>query len=162
MNRFLRNEWQQTEIPERAYLQARNRAWDRLRGGTPAARPALMWAASIACAVIAVTLFFWQREIPRIEPSRGLPHTEDPKLVQALQSKPVREIKSRQNVSTPNGNLAANQSPRKRASGKSAGTAKRTQTGAPEHVVLNFVLPESGVRMIWISDKNFKLDGANE
>lgn len=146
----LKQEWRETIIPEEVRLRARNLAWAKIqrrgRGGN-----ALRWtAAASAAVVIAALVWIWsghemhvtqvsEPDSPKISDSATVfvetvkPHVETP---QVIKPKPVDK------------------------------QVAHIQTGAtdaePEHIVLNFTLPESGARMIWIMDSRFYFDGGVE
>jgi hypothetical protein len=145
MNPFLKKEWEEIEIPESAYTRARDRAWERLAAGE---RPAprlrfLVPAAALAASVLAV--WIWQgqrtREAPRetaraVVPAPLAPSLSHAAVPAATQARPP---------------LAAHRR-----------TKPREQAVRSSRLVLNFVLPQTGVRMIWIMDKKFDLDGGTE
>jgi hypothetical protein len=146
----LKREWRETQIPAEIKLQARNLAWAKMQ--RPAGRKrALGWAAAASTVVaIAALILIWSGRDPRIDqvvapapqhvspPAAAANQTTNPHVATqpALNPKPFREhIVSKR---------------------------ERAQAEEPERIVLNFTLPESGARMIWIIDSNFRLNGGVE
>jgi hypothetical protein len=159
MNRFLKKEWEDTKIPERAYLQARNRAWTRLH---EVARPRrrLIWAAAAATAMVVLgSLWFSGQENLRVSPN--------PPVLQSTRQEKGASGRDVPAIVSPGQDVRASV-PRpkpgpKRSIGKSRKPTLQAPTSeSPDRLVLNFVLPESGVRMIWILDKDFQLNGEIE
>ncbi len=219
MNRFLKKEWQDTEIPEQVYTQARNRAWTSLQGGPGHRR--VRHRVKIACSLAAmlallllVCVFVLKRDIPDRDQQAATRATVGPRpslaASHASGGTPGVEVSGRTKPVPRSAHLAKNHSrdnrramtmraslrenrhdliatrdasegmkksePRPLGSGpseksplaygrgsESSNTTSGTQkTEGPERIVLNFQLPTSGVRMIWILDKNFHLDGGTE
>ena len=148
MDEFLKRELEKIEIPEQVYLDARDRAWARLRKESRPSRAKILWAAAAAALVLALLLGLPKRNVPKTDdqvqspPPISLPGAAE----RPLESKPA----------------AIAQSPQRPARKRRAPAAAPGPWDQPDRVVMNFVLPDSGVRMIWIMDKNFKLDGGNE
>src|SRR5881409_1361010 len=90
----------------------------------------------------------------------GIGHPELPKTVSRIPVVTHNQFPSQQPAEDHHRITSASASLRRPGSNRSG--PKTAVSGVPDRVVLNFVLPETGVRMIWISDKNFRLDGANE
>jgi hypothetical protein len=137
----LKREWEQTEIPEEIKLQARNRAWDKLQRPVQwRLKPVWIAAASTIAAVVVLIWLWSDRDLPSqtanpIRPEAAIPVVAEPKTAPPQKVMPA----------------AAGHSHMKK---RVAPLAKE-----PERIVLNFVLPESGARMIWIIDSQFDLDG---
>lgn len=160
MNRFLKNEWAKTEIPEEAYLQARNRAWARLQTRRPAVRPRVLWAAAVSLLAVTAILLLRPPKPAQIEINARIRQPEQPKAGSQVPAVTRNQFPSQQPAEDHHRITSPRASLRSQSSNRSA--PKTAVSGVPDRVVLNFVLPETGVQMIWISDKNFRLDGANE
>jgi len=148
MDEFLKRELEKIEIPEQVYLDARDRAWARSRKESRPSRAKILWAAAAAALVLALLLGL---------PKRNVPKTDDQVQSPPPISPPVAA--ERPHESKP---AAIAHSAQKPARKRRAPVAAPGRSDQPDRLVLNFVLPDSGVRIIWIMDKNFKLDGGNE
>ncbi len=146
----LRREWKETQIPEAIKLQARNMAWAKMQrshGG----RRIFVWAAA-ATTIVAVAFLTWlwsgrETSIEQVSPiapqnaSRpAVAADQTTKLL--IETAPERKPK-----------------PVKRQSAPAQASASVKE---PERIVLNFTLPESGARMIWIMDSRFQLEGDDQ
>jgi hypothetical protein len=146
----LRREWKETKIPEEVRLRARNIAWAKIqrRGG---GRRALGWAIAVSAA-IAMAALIWilsGREAHIKQVSAPPPQDVSRTVITANQTeKPFVEAPE---VLEPK--QVNNHVDQIRAS---------MPAEEPERVVLNFTLPESGARMIWIMDSRFNLNGGVE
>jgi hypothetical protein len=140
MDRFVNHLRDVPAIPEEVYVRARWRAWARLQAGAAVVPPPRRLPWVLAALVPAAALAAWL-SLPRIAevPAPPPPVAFVPAAVPRVQAPPS----------------AARAAVRKPV---------RTSRTAPRHerLVLNFVLPDSGVRMIWIMDSKFKLDGGTE
>ena len=147
----LRREWRETIIPEEVRLRARSLAWAKIqhrdRGGKR-----LLWAAAISATVaLAALVWMWSgietriAQVPAVTPSKisrpatvtveaVKPHVETPK---AIAPKPVDKQAAKIQ-------------------------AEEVLDIEPERIVLNFILPDSGARMIWIMDSRYNFDGGVE
>ena len=144
MERSVNRFWKEPAIPEEVYGRARSRAWARLQAGAASSHPPrrLRWA--LAALVPAAALAAWLAlparvaEIPAPPPPVAFVPVAVPRAQADSPAVPAR-VAIRRPV---------------------------RRTGRPgrqhERLVLNFVLPDSGVRMIWVMDSEFKLDGGNE
>ena len=142
MKKFLRREWMDQEIPIELYSRARERARKRL---SSRARPAVGWfMVPAAVGLLAIIWLAFPGGTPgRSEPARltlaELPlDPSRPLMVDPLPAveliEPGREVSATPEPAT------------------LAPTNPRTKPNL-ERLVLNFVLPRSGVRMIWIKQK---------
>ena len=160
MNRFLKKEWEDTEIPERAYLQARNRAWSRLHPVAKPAHPQWIWATAAGALVAGLALFWFSgRENSSLAPN--------PAQVEATQQESAAPTKAAPAIVADGRDVRATVLRQKSGPKRSIGKSRKPALQAvpaedPDRLVLNFVLPESGVRMIWILDKDFQLNGEIE
>jgi hypothetical protein len=143
----LKQEWKETRIPNEVLLRARNGAWAKIQR-PPAARRRLGRIA-VASTIIAVVilLLVWKREEPRIETVS----------VPAVRSAPRPAVIATQTISP---RIEATPLPKPKLVKKHI-ASPRAGDSAEEHerIVLNFKLPESGARMIWVIDSRFQLDG---
>lgn len=160
MSDSFKKEWEKTEIPESVYARARNRAWARLHERRTPRNAGWIWAAGAAALLLGLTigplrdrLIHRGPEVAGIEQTRPIvPEALQPTVSRAPAVKPAETIDQRE--------VAA------RRSGKSTAGTTRGQTRKDsdrlERVVMNFVLPESGVQMIWIVDKKFVFNGGRQ
>ncbi len=148
MDEFLKKELEKIEIPQQVYLEARDQAWARLQEKSLPSRAKILWAAAAAAMVLAVLLGLLKHNPPKTEGQvqSPLPTALPGAVDHPLEAKPA-EIA---------------QSPRAAVRRRQPPVAAPGRSDQPDRVVMNFVLPDSGVRMIWIMDKNFKIDGGNE
>lgn len=153
MNRFLKKEWDDTEIAERTYLEARNRAWARLQKSRgPWAVVRGPWAAVAALLLVAVLVIL---AIPKKEMSGVARQTITP-------IRSVATAEATTDVLRKSARSKRKSAPRAPAGGQPVKASKQPADETPERIVMNFQLPETGVRMIWILDKNFDLNGGTE
>lgn len=153
----LKQEWKETRIPEEVCLRARNLAWAKINDSS-AVRRRLAWAAATSAFVV-LTVIVW------IWCSRGTPigQTRVPSRPQILipagtkaQDAGLQKEKSAELRTTPHTRQItqwAMERPIRRAKVPVAHAEE------PERVVLNFILPKTGARMIWIMDSSFQFDG---
>ena len=149
----LKKEWKETQIPEEAYLRARNAAWARMQRQTPA-RQRLIWASAVSMLIIAAAvIWIWRSRESQIDlvstPAKpdiiapekaaiqtaGL-HTENPEVhpPQPVAAQPARVKRSGSSRHVP---------------------VSETKEPESDHIVLNMVLPETKAHMIWIMDSSF-------
>lgn len=159
MNRFLKKEWEDSEIPERAYREARNRAWSRLHPAAKPARPGWMWATAAVALVAGLSLFLLsERENSGVAPKPDLVQRQEGAASPAMAVPAIVSHGQDVRATAPRPKPGP-----KRSIGKSLKpTLQAPPSEGPDRLVLNFVLPESGVRMIWILDKDFQLNGEIE
>jgi hypothetical protein len=142
MDRFLKRLRSEPAIPEEVYARARQRAWARIQSGLAVTPPrrSLKWG--LAALIPAAALAAWLLVAVRVG---GVPPAPPP-----VAFVPVA--------------VAHVQAPAAAVHAALRKPVRRSTRPAPRHerLVLNFVLPDSGVRMIWIMDSEFKLDGDNE
>jgi hypothetical protein len=146
MDRFVKGSWDEPEIPEAVYLRARRRAWDRIQAPGPAGPRRLRWAA--AALVPAAALMAW---LALPGPLAEAPPPPSVSFVPEVRVPPPAVVARSERV-------AAARAAHRRAGGVKLGRREDER----DRLVLNFVLPESGVRMIWILDRSFQVDGGNE
>ena len=145
----LKREWKETKIPEEVRLRARNLAWERIqrRGG---GRRALGWAAASVAVAMAALVWIWNGRETLIEqiPEPAPQKISRPAIAEKQTAKPP--------VETP-------QIPKPKPVNKPLAQIQTSEpVEEPERIVLNFRLPESGARMIWIMDSRFNFNGGVE
>ena len=158
----LKREWKETEIPEEMRLQARNLAWAKIKRPVKGSH-VLRWSiAATATVVVIVALWTGFRNQPRIEHIEHIEHVEHIAPTQVEQAalpapESVPELMpepSHENIPLPSVGLVKTQ----QSDVINKPVAPLVQASAPtrkkerERVVLNFNLPESGARLIWIID----------
>lgn len=152
MNPFLKKEWEDTDIPEHVYVRARGRAWEELQ--RKPARLRLRFA--VAGGMAALLIFFLipgsqvsDEAVPEIPVSAPLGPTasDPPREAPAIQMEPeaFRPPQRVERIRPEAPPLRDPQSP--------------VNENVPDRVVLNFQLPETGVRMIWIMERDFEIGG---
>jgi hypothetical protein len=146
----LKREWNETQIPEEIKLRARNLAWAKMNRPAGGKR-ALGWAA-VATTVATVVFLAWiwiGRETRVAQIAEPAPQNVSRPAIAANQTvKPPVEAPQEVKLKPVKRHIAPK---RERASAEE-----------PERIVLNFKLPESGARMIWIMDSRFHLEGDNQ
>ena len=158
----LKKEWREAEIPEEMRLQARNLAWAKIKRPVKGSH-VLRWSiAATTTIVVIVALWIGFRSQPRIENIESVEHMEPIQAEQIVSSvsestlEPVTE-----NVSLPPVDPVNPQ----QSDVVNKPVVLPIQVSAPtqekerERIVLNFDLPESGARLIWIIDSPSNMDG---
>jgi hypothetical protein len=143
----LKREWKRTQIPEEVRLRARNMAWTKLQQ-PKSGRQTWQWAAAATAVVTMLVLVWsWRGQEARIEQVSAPVKSEVSSRTVAVNqtTSPIVETKP----------ALESKSVKKRIRPLRAGAPAEEQ----ERVVLNFTLPESGARMIWIIDSRFNLNG---
>jgi hypothetical protein len=146
----LKREWKETIIPEEVRLRARNLAWvmiQRRRRG----RKTLGWVAAALTAVVMVALvWIWSGRDGHIAQisAPAPPKISHPAITVAEIDEPPVETPHVLNPKPVNKHVAQ--------------IPVIAPVEEPERIVLNFRLPESGARMIWIMDSRFHLNGGGE
>jgi hypothetical protein len=166
MNERLRRDYRETEIPKAACYRARDRAWRRVvarqrRSWRPAWAP--VGACALAAAVLAALLWppvaHWLSDsrpapAPSPAPAAVAVRGSSPQASQApgAVSPAVRRSPEAPTIAAAPARLERVAHPPRLATGveKSAGSPPQQQK-----LVVNFTLPRTGVRMIWILDKDF-------
>lgn len=157
MNRFLKKEWEDTEIPEEVYAGARRRAWEKLQQAEPQSawtRQGIVALAAIAAMALLGVGLLWtpSAKAPAhtvvVAPRADVPHPPAIEVKEVAPARPVRR--------------AVAQASRRRPLGGSVAARRDAATKAPQRIAMTFVLPETGVRMIWIMDEGFRLKGGLE
>lgn len=183
MKSDFRKEWEQFRASDSHAHQARDRAWNRLEkraGGKPARWRKVPWA--IAAAVL---LAWWLRptspysESPELRaPQASMPGTPAapghsdaalPGSAPGDVDSPIPRLEKSwggaQTTGARAGSLVAGDEQRVAADQAAvAGPAAPLEAGPPARapiprLVMNFRLPRSGVRLIWVKDENFQFGG---
>lgn len=146
----LKREWKETEIPEEIRLRARNMAWARIQRKGRAGRSLGWIAAASTMAVIAALVWIW-----------GGPETQIKKVSAPAPRKISSPAMAEKQPANPH--VETPQAPEPKHVHKHvAQIAPSALVEEPERIVLNFRLPESGARMIWIMDSRFNFNGGDE
>ncbi len=174
MKRFLKKEWENTEIAPQVLWQTRNLAWQRLQRR----RRYRFWPVAAAVASLSALLLVWlslppspvapfnqsaavtgrpvQSDDPPAATQAGDPLVSPVPLPQGRQPQPVRTTieepaaNSAESISQAASNAAVAQL-NEAIAGNPA--ALNSRPVGQDRIVMNFRLPRSGVRMIWISQK---------
>ena len=148
----LKKEWRETQIPDQIRLRAKNRAWEKLNRPVFCKRTGGL--AFAACAIALAIVFVRFSGVPEGHDQQdqlritdyesrndnpGIMEQAAPEIVAVSNEEvavpPPRETVPDKTVST---EIASNE------------TVSREANDEPTRVVLNFILPESGARLIWI------------
>lgn len=159
MNRFLKKEWDDTPVSEDDCRRARNRAWSRFHAQP---QPVLLWRGiAVASGVVAIILLrMLMPTPPTTSPFEGTPAP----LPEVAEARPTASIPTPESRGRPVTDSPRPASAKRRPTRGKARTAAKAVEAAPvndnsglksNHLVLNFRLPESGVRMIWVQDADF-------
>ncbi|HSR50775.1 MAG TPA: hypothetical protein VLV83_08090 [Acidobacteriota bacterium] len=159
--RFLKKEWDDTEIPQESLLRARNRAWRRIQEGDEKPRrrilawPWLLPAGAATAALLAILLFWPWASQPQLQP---LPLPQPPATLVAekgpLASSPVVKEAAADPAwveaitAPPNSARYASDSPQPPAQ---LAQDAQGQDNLKTKTKIIFRLPRSGVRMIWMT-----------
>ncbi len=179
MNRFLKKEWEDTEVPERVRLRARNRAWTALQHST---RRAIPWGrlSAVASMVVLVVVVVFRTFGPGAAPEtaellKGSAEAKSPfeaptapKGIEGDSSEDVAGGGSEQielgsgsppggpGVGTPRPIVVEDPIPQPDEETMGVARAQPVESvSGPvkrQRFVMNLRLPRSGVRMIWINE----------
>ncbi len=139
MKKFLRREWLNQEIPRQVYDRARERARKRLSSPV---QPALGWVLAPAAVTLLALIWF-------VFPDQGVRPTEPD--VPPLAQLPLDS--SRPLIADPLPTVALLEAFQEVISAPDEAIVPQTNLETKpnfDRLVMNFVLPRSGVRMIWI------------
>jgi hypothetical protein len=144
----LRREWRETQIPDDVRLRARNLAWAKMQlSAGDGSRLRWVAAASTIVALVGLIWIWGGRRTGIEQVSTPTPKNISRPAIAAIQiTNPL--------VATPPVLIA--KSVRRPAAPKRTSKPPEEEH---ERVVLNFRLPESGARMIWIMDSSFQING---
>lgn len=155
MNRFLKKEWEDATVSEEERWRARNRAWSRFHS-KPAPnllRRGVVAAVGVGGLILLWTLIPTSPVAPSFEATPAPPPQADDAATVSIQ--PVE--RSPDPPAPPRLATPRKTRQRPRLVAKTAPSAEAADTSPTEstRLVLNFRLPESGVRMIWVQDPDF-------
>ena len=160
MNKYLREEWRDSDVPEAVYRRARDGAWERLQRGeeTPSSIPIF---GTLAAAVIAVCiLLLLLPDAPPIsEKIASLPLPNERGLDSlVLLPKPAPWPVALEAVDSDQSPTDRSQLSEEIPPSGGAETAVARISTPPEQrtarqLVLHFRLPKTGTRMMWILTK---------
>ena len=147
----LKKEWRETQIPEQIRLRAKNRAWEKLNRPVFRKRTGTLAFAACVIALVMVLVRFSsvseeheQLRITDYELSKDVPR---PMAQTAPEIADARNNNEEVTVSPPRKTVPDKTVPIEIASNE---TVLQEADHEPQRVVLNFMLPESGARLIWI------------
>lgn len=161
VRRAARRQWGEIEIPEAAYLQVRNGTWNCLSSPEAPRDFRLVYALCALVLVLTVVFVFQLSEPAALPPSAvvSLPTSLDRNLGrQAPMVEPETDA-----VRSSEASLSSQLRVEKVDSSVEMADARKVisipadEEIRHKRVVMNFRLPESGVRMIWIQDSQFGL-----
>ena len=160
MNRFLREEWRDTDIPEAAYRRARDRAWARLHNGEKRRNPMPIVGTLAASAIVVCILLLLIPDTPPIpEKITSLPLPNErgmdslalmprpkpwPVALKATDKDPSLEDRIQVSEEVP---------PSHRTETAVARISTPSKQRTARQLVLHFRLPKTGTRMMWILTK---------
>lgn len=143
----LKQEWEETVIPEEARLRARNLAWAKIQNPSEG-RKALGWVAAVSTALVMTALVWvWSGHNVEMEQTSAPSPQNISQPAIAADEKAKPPLEAPQAVETELGDR------------KVAPVQPSVKVQDPVRIVLNFKLPKSGARMIWTMDSNFQLGG---
>ena len=160
MNRFLREEWRDTDIPEAAYRRARDRAWEKLQKGEKRRNPIPILGTLAASAIVVIILLLLIPDTPPISDKiTSLPLPNDRVMDSlALMPRPNpwsfalnaadRDQSGKNRIQL----READPAPR-RAETAVARILTPSKQRTARQLVLHFRLPKTGTRMMWILTK---------
>jgi len=160
MDREVKRLCESLEVPDAVYRDLRHRAWTRLQKARRPRGRKLVWAGALAALASGVLLARLAVKQPDMAAPQPMPQLR-PDLAQGPAGPAPAGPGARVEASSggARGAVPARAAPvstRQRAKG-----ARAVERG-PDRLVLNFVLPETGVRLIWIADRKFDIDGGIE
>lgn len=160
MNRFLREEWRDTDVPEAVYRRARDRAWERIRKGERTRSPIPILGTLAAAAIVACILLLQIPDAPPVsEKITSLPLPNDRGMDSlALMPRPkpwpvAPEAADKDQSLTDRIQLKEEVPPSRRAETAVARISTQTKQRTARQLVLHFRLPKTGTRMMWILTK---------
>ena len=159
MNRFLREEWQRTDVPEAVYRRARDRAWERLQKREKPRFPIPIFATLGAAAIVACILLLHIPDAPPISEDIASLPLQNERILDSLALVPRPEpwtvlLDAGDSVHSQKGRNRLREEPP--PSGEAMTNVGRISTTPKERtaqLVLHFRLPKTGTRMMWILTK---------
>ena len=160
MNRFLREEWRETDVPEAVYRRARDRAWEKLQEGEKPRNPMPIFGTLAAYAIMACILLLLIPDTPPIsEKIASLPLPNERVLDSlALLPRPkpwsvaLKAADKDQSVKD-RIQLREADPPSHRAEAAVARVSTPSKQRTARQLILHFRLPKTGTRMMWILTK---------
>lgn len=160
MNRFLRQEWRDTNVPEAVYRRARERAWEKLQKGDKRRNPMPIVGTLAASAIVVCILLILIPDTPPIsEEIDSLPLPNDRVMDSlALMPRPkpwpvALEAADRDQSLTDRIQLKEEVPPSQRAETAVARISTPSKQRTARQLVLHFRLPKTGTKMMWILTK---------
>lgn len=160
MNRFLREEWRDTDVPEAVYRRARDRAWEKLQRGENRRNPMPIVGTLAASAIlVCILLLLIPDTPPRPEEIASLPLPNDRVMdFLALMPRPKPwpvALKAADRDQSPEDRIQVSEEvpPSRRTETTVARIATPTKQRTARQLVLHFQLPKTGTRMMWILTK---------
>lgn len=149
MNRFLKKEWDDTEIPAWLRRQAREDAWNRLHPARTRRLPRFAWSTAGLALIAGLVFLILDRSPADLDPAETTPVATIRPETDAVpnvieEAKPIPEF-----------------APEEIAAAEPAPPPPPTSE-SPDRIVMNFVLPKTGVKMIWVMDRDFQIEGEKE
>lgn len=160
MNRFLREEWRDTDVPESVYRRARDRAWEKLQKGEHRHHLMPIVGALAASAVVVCILLLLIPDTPPIsEEIASLPLPND-RVLDSLALAPRPEpwtgaLEAGDSDQPRKGptRLREEAAPSRGTATDTARISRTTKEPSARQLVLHFRLPKTGTRMMWILTK---------
>ena len=171
----LKKEWRETQIPQEVSLRARNRAWDKIHRPVFRRRNGVLAFVTCAIALVALLVIFrggtneqnmLEEQIMSVS-SHAVRQTDspfDPFVANIASTADVRNVQDIQvNIQPPESAASeivaahheeATDLP-EIIETASAETVLQEANNVQDSIVLNFILPKSGARLIWIASSNF-------
>ena len=177
----LKKEWRETQIPQEIRLRARNRAWDKIHRPVFRRRNGVLAFVTCAIALVALLVIFrggtneqnmLEEQIMSVS-SHAVRQTDspfDPFVANIASTADVADTADVRNVQDIPVNI---QLPKPAVpeivaarheeetnfpeiiETASAETVSQEANNVQDRIVLNFILPKSGARLIWIASSNF-------
>lgn len=160
MNRFLREEWRDTDVPDAVYRRARDRAWESLQKTEKPQSPMYLFGTLSAAAVLVLILVVFTPEAPTTsEEITSLPLPNERVLDSFVLLPRAEPWPGAMEAADPDQSLRdrIHLSEDVPPSGGAETSAARISTPAEQRtarqLVLHFRLPRTGIRMMWILTK---------
>ena len=160
MNRFLREEWRETDVPEAVYRRARDRAWEKLQKGEQRRNPMPIVGTLAASAIVLCILLLLIPDTPPLsEEIASLPLSNDRVMDSlALMPRPTPWPIAQKGADRDQSLKDRIQLTEDVSLSHSAATAVARISTPSTHrtarqLVLHFRLPKTGTRMMWILTK---------
>ena len=160
MNRFLKKAWEATEIPQESYLRARNRAWMELQDGARRRTSSLWYVTGTATVVLLVIVTWSVLETQQVERGIAPLATKQPLATVAPEPASLSDHPSPVKAEAEPKPIARKIPLTSRMPKQDKALKPHSdQFESSTQLVLNFRLPTTGVRMIWIMEKKTSMPG---